>query len=81
MSRFVDLSIYLENDVLSDPPSLAPKIEYQKHHDTLSEFMHLLPGTQADDFPDQEAAAAEWVRLERVMHFPWPSAAELPWAA
>jgi len=24
--RFVDLSIYLENDVLSDPPTLAPKI-------------------------------------------------------
>ena len=63
MPRFVDLSIYLENDVLSDPPSLAPRIEYQKHHDTLPEFMKLLPGTQADDFPEQEAAAAEWVQL------------------
>jgi hypothetical protein len=29
--RFVDLSIYLENDVLSDPPMLAPRIEYQNH--------------------------------------------------
>ena len=63
MPRFVDLSIYLENDVLSDPPSLAPRIEYQKHRDTLPEFMHLLPGTRAEDFPDEEAAAAEWVRL------------------
>ena len=52
MPRFVDLSIFLENEVLSDPPMLAPKIEYQKHQDT-----------QPDDFADQEAAAAEWVRL------------------
>ncbi len=63
MPRFVDLSIYLENDVLSDPPPLAPKIEYQKHQDTLPEFMAMLPGTRAEDYPDQEAAAAEWVRL------------------
>ena len=61
--RFVDLSIYLENDVLSDPPMLAPKIEYQTHKETVREFMHMLPGTSADDFPDGEAAAAEWVRL------------------
>lgn len=63
MPRFVDLSIYLENDVLSDPPMLAPKIEYQKHHDTLPEFLAMLPGSKAEDYPDQEAAAAEWVRL------------------
>jgi kynurenine formamidase len=63
MPRFVDLSIYLENDVLSDPPPLAPKITYQKHGDTLPEFMHMLPGTRPEDFPDQEAAAAEWVTL------------------
>jgi len=24
--RFVDLSIYLENDVISDPPPFGPKI-------------------------------------------------------
>ncbi len=61
--QFVDLSIYLENDVLSDPPTLAPTIEYQTHQDTLPEFMHLLPGTQVEDYPQGEAAAAEWVRL------------------
>ena len=61
--RFVDLSIYLENDVLSDPPMLAPRIEYQKHQDTVADFIKLLPGVQPEDFPDGEAAAAEWVRL------------------
>ena len=61
--RFVDLSIYLENDVLSDPPPLAPKITYQTHAETLPEFMRMLPGTQAADYPEGEAAAAEWVTL------------------
>jgi catechol 2,3-dioxygenase-like lactoylglutathione lyase family enzyme len=61
--RFVDLSIYLENDVMSDPPPLAPKITYQTHRETMREFNQLLPGTQPEDFPDGEAAAAEWVSL------------------
>jgi kynurenine formamidase len=61
--RLVDLSIYLENDVLSDPPALAPRIEYQGHRDTVPEFLSMLPGVQPEDFPDGEAAAAEWVRL------------------
>jgi hypothetical protein len=33
--QFIDLSIFLENEVLSDPPPLAPKITYQKHTETL----------------------------------------------
>lgn len=61
--RFVDLSIYLENDVLSDPPPLAPKITYMKHEDTIGEFLQMMPGTKPQDFPDGEAAAAEWVTL------------------
>jgi kynurenine formamidase len=61
--KLVDLSIYLENDVLSDPPMLAPRIEYQKHADTMPEFLAMLPGVKPEDFPDGQAAAAEWVRL------------------
>ena len=61
--RLIDLSIYLENDVLSDPPPLAPRITYQKHADTLPEFLAMLPGTRREDYPDGEAAAAERVTL------------------
>ncbi|MGK5078756.1 cyclase family protein [Janthinobacterium sp. HLX7-2] len=63
MTKFVDLSIYLENDVMSDPPSLAPKITYQKHAETVADFVGMIPGTVAEDYPDGEAAAAEWVSL------------------
>ena len=45
------------NEVLSDPPPLAPKITYQTHKDTVAEFMQMIPGTQAADYPDGEAAA------------------------
>ncbi len=61
--RIVDLSVALENDVPADPPPLRPKITYQKHADTLPEFLKLIPGTKPEDFPDGEAAAAEWVTL------------------
>jgi len=61
--RFVDLSIFLENEVLSDPPALAPKITYKQHADTVGEFMHMIPGTAPEDYPGGEAAAAEDVTL------------------
>jgi kynurenine formamidase len=61
--RFVDISIFLENDVLSDTPPLAPKVTYQKRVDTMPEFLKMLPGTKAEDFPDGAAAAAEGVTL------------------
>ena len=31
MRRFVDLSIYLENEVVSDPPAMKPNIDYITH--------------------------------------------------
>ena len=50
--QFIDLSIFLENDVLSDPPPLAPKITYQQHAETLPGFMAMIPGTTPEDYPD-----------------------------
>jgi kynurenine formamidase len=59
----IDLSIYLENDVLSDPPPLAPRITYRTHADTLPEFLAFYPGSTPDDFPDREGAAAEGLEV------------------
>jgi kynurenine formamidase len=62
--RFVDLSIYLENDVVSDPPFMRPEITYQKHAETVAEAQTFFPGVNAEDFPGgQGFAAAEWVKL------------------
>lgn len=62
--RFVDLSILLENDVITDPPFMRPKITYQSHKDTVAEASTFFPGIAATDFPDAAGfAAAEWVTL------------------
>ena len=62
--RFVDLSILLENDVITDPPFLRPKITYQTHAETVPELGHFFPGVTVDQTPDGAGfAAAEWVTL------------------
>ena len=42
--KFVDLSIYLENDVVSDPPAFAPKIEYFSHENSFHQMEPFFPG-------------------------------------
>ena len=32
--QFIDISMHLENDVVSDPPGYGPEIEYLTHEDT-----------------------------------------------
>jgi kynurenine formamidase len=61
--RFVDLSIYLENDVLSDPPAFAPKIEYFTHENTFEQIAPFFPGLKKEDLPDGEGWAVEFARL------------------
>lgn len=62
--RFVDLSILLENDVITDPPFMRPKITYQTHGETVGELNHFFPGVTVDQTPDGAGfAAAEWVTL------------------
>ena len=60
MSRkFVDISIFLENDVLSDPPSFKPRIEYFTHEDTIERIADFFPGLQKNELPDGEGWAVE----------------------
>ena len=62
--RFVDLSIYLENDVITDPPFMRPRIEYVNHLETMPEMGHFFPGVAADQVAGGLGfAAAETVTL------------------
>ncbi len=61
--RFVDLSIFLENDVLSDPPAFAPKIQYFTHDNTFEQIEPFFPGLKKEDLPDGEGWAVEMVQL------------------
>jgi len=63
MRRFVDLSIYLENDVVSDPPAMQPKIDYIRHDQGAEQVTQFFEGLSADDLPDGEGWAIEFVQL------------------
>ena len=64
--RIVDLSIFLENDVISDPPGYRPKIDYVDHKASVPELLGFFPGLKASDLPDGEAWAIE--RIELITH-------------
>ncbi|MBI5277532.1 MAG: cyclase family protein [Burkholderiales bacterium] len=61
--RIVDLSIYLENDVASDPPGLQPRITYHRHESSFHQMAPFFPGLQQDDLPDGAVWAVEDVAL------------------
>lgn len=61
--RIIDLSIYLENDVISDPPVFKPVIEYIDHKQSVPDLAGFFPGLKAGDLPDGEAWAIERITL------------------
>jgi kynurenine formamidase len=61
--QLIDLSIYLENDVISDPPGARPEITYVNHHQSVDALASFFPGLQKEDLPDGEAWAVELVKL------------------
>lgn len=61
--KLIDLSIFLENDVVSDPPGLGPRIEYFTHNNTYEHIAPFFPGLQKNDLPDGEGWAVELVQL------------------
>jgi len=61
--RIIDISIHLENDVMSDPPPFGPKIHYMDHEMTFPQMAPFFPGLKKEDLPDGAAWAVEKVEL------------------
>ena len=61
--KIIDLSIFLENDVISDPPGAGPEITYINHQQSVDGMASFFPGLKKEDLPDGEAWAVERIRL------------------
>jgi len=58
MPRFVDLSILLQNEVITDPPNMRPSITYMTHHETMPAAQVYFGDTPASAYPGGEGFAA-----------------------
>lgn len=61
--QFIDISMPLENDVVSDPRPFNPKISYIDHEMSVDQMTAFFPGLRKQDLPDGEAWAIEKVEL------------------
>ena len=61
--RFIDISVAIDNLVISDPPPLRPEITYRGHDEGAMDMVEMFPGLKTEDLPDGEGWAVEEVRL------------------
>lgn len=61
--QFIDLSIPITNDVVSDPPVMRPKIDYVTHETSWEQIALFFPGLTKEDLPDGEGWAVETLTL------------------
>ena len=60
MRRFIDLSIYLENDVVSDPPPMRPRLTTFDTTLALSKWLTSLRGLINQSYPTAKAGRSRW---------------------
>ena len=63
MTRFIDLSVSIQNDVKADPEGLGPEITYLGHQMMAENMAEMFTGVSPDDFPNGEGWAVEEVHL------------------
>jgi kynurenine formamidase len=63
MTKYIDLSISIENDVASDPEPFRPKINYLRHDETFDQIEPFFPGLKPEHLPNSEGWAAELLEL------------------
>ena len=63
MTQFIDLSIPITMKVISDPPIMAPQINYVTHETSWEQIASFFPGLTRDDLPDGEGWAVEQLTL------------------
>jgi kynurenine formamidase len=61
--RFIDISMPISNNVVTDPPIIKPTIEYSTHADGAGQMLPFFPGLTMDDLPDREGWATETLTL------------------
>ena len=62
-SRMLDISIALDNETVLDPPFMRPKIDYKTGKENAWTLLEAFPGLKAEQLPDGEAWAVEFVSL------------------
>jgi kynurenine formamidase len=63
MTRYIDLSIAIENDVAADPPGFGPTVAYADHAEGARQLAQAFPGLEPSQLPDGQGWAVEQVRL------------------
>ncbi len=61
--QFIDISVALDADLISDPPMIQPDIEYLDHRQTGDQVASFFPGLRRDQLPDGEGWAIERLRI------------------
>ncbi len=63
MSRLIDLSIPIDNEIPADPPLQPVAVEYTEHQAGAAEMAAAFPGLEAGDLPEGQGWAVERVRI------------------